>query len=49
MIPVNRAWHDASQGEWLGTPSAESILASVKEYLAPETRYRGGIGEYMRH
>ena len=49
MIPVNRAWHDASQGEWVGTPSAESILASVKSHLAPDTVYQNGIGNFMRH
>ena len=49
MIPVDRAWHDASGGAWTGVPSAETILAAVQAYLSPNTSYVSGIGRFMRH
>ena len=49
MIPVDRAWHDASSGNWGGAPSAETILSQARAALTPRTTYSGGINRDIRH
>ena len=49
MIPVDRAWHDAGSGSWQDSPSAEALLAAVKNQLNPRTPYKNGIGRFIRH
>ena len=49
LIPVDRAWHDASSGTWKGQPSAGSLLSAVQSRLNPNTTYDGKIQRFMRH
>lgn len=49
MIPVDRAWHNASLGAWAGAPSAANILTAVQNRLRPNTTFDGGIQRFMRH
>ena len=37
MIPVNRAWHDASSGAWTGTANANELVNAARSALNVNT------------
>lgn len=60
MIPVSRAWHDASTGAWIGGASSTNLIdgytdgdgnnfPGVRETLDVNTRYSNGMGTHIRH
>ena len=60
MIPVSRAWHDASTGAWAGEASSTDLIdgftdaagnnfPGVRNALGVNTRYSSGMGTHIRH
>ena len=60
MIPVSRAWHNASTGAWAGGASSTNLIdgytdgagnnfPGVRNTLGVNTRYSNGMGTHIRH
>lgn len=60
MLPVARAWHDASRGAWTGNPEANTLIdgttlpsgervPGVREILNVNTPYVNGMGTHIKH